>query len=58
MTRLLAAIVFLTLAAASAFACEWQKSASTDTQTRSVASQSVDDHSAPPPSTTADREPS
>lgn len=58
MTRLLAATVFLALAAAPAFACEWQKSASADTQTRTVASQPADDHSAPSPSMTADRKPS
>jgi hypothetical protein len=58
MTRLLAATVFLALAAAPAFACQWQKSASTESQTRTVASQPADDHSAPPPSGTADRKPS
>jgi hypothetical protein len=55
MTRLLAAAVFLTVAAAPAFACELEKSVSTDTQKRTVASQPANDHSTPPPRTTADR---
>jgi hypothetical protein len=58
MTRFLAATAFLALAAAPAFACEWQNSASTDTRTRTVASQPAADHSAPRPSTTTDRNPS
>ena len=56
MTRLLAAAVLLTMAAAPAFACELEKSVSTDTQKRTVASQP--DHSTPPPSATTDRKPS
>jgi hypothetical protein len=56
MTRLLAAAVLLTMAAAPAFACEIEKSVSTDTQKRTVASQP--DHSTPPPSATTDRKPS
>jgi hypothetical protein len=56
MTRLLAAAVVLIMAAAPAFACEFQKSVSTDTQKRTVASQH--DHSTPPPSATTDRKPS
>jgi hypothetical protein len=55
MTRLLAAAILLTMAAAPAFACD-QKSVSTDTQKRTVASQP--DHSTPPPSATTDRKPS
>jgi len=58
MTRLLVAAMCLTVVAAPAFACELQKSVSTDTQKRTVASQPADHHSTPPPSTTADRKPS
>ncbi len=58
MTRLLAAAMCLTIAAAPAFACELQKSVSTDTQKRTVASQPANDHSTPSPRTTADRKPS
>jgi hypothetical protein len=54
MTRLLAAAVLLTTAAMPAFACDYEKSVSTDTQKRSVASQPAD-HSTPAPSTTTDR---
>jgi hypothetical protein len=39
MIRLLAAAAFLGLAAAPAIACDFQKSVSTDTQKRAVASQ-------------------
>ncbi len=56
MTRLLAAAVLLTMAAAPVFACDLQKSVSTDVQKRTVASQP--DHSTPPPSTSTDRKPS
>ena len=56
MTRLLAAAVLFTMAGAPAFACDFQKSVSTDTQKRTVASQP--DHSSPPPSATTDRKPS
>jgi hypothetical protein len=55
MARLLAAAVLLTVAAAPAFACDWQKSASTDAQKRTVASQPAYDHSTPPSSTAASR---
>ena len=58
MTRLLTAAICLTIAAAPAFACEWQKSASTDTQKRTVASQPAASHSTPLPKATADRRPS
>jgi hypothetical protein len=58
MTRLFAAAMCLTVATAPAFACELQKSVSTDTQKRTVASQPASDHSTPPPRTTADRKPS
>jgi hypothetical protein len=57
MTRLLAAAVLLATAAAPAFACDLEKSVSTDTQKRTVASQPAD-HSTPAPSTTTDRKPS
>ena len=56
MARLLAAAVLLTFAAAPAFACDWQKSTSTDTQKRTVASQPAYNQSTPAPSTTAGRE--
>jgi hypothetical protein len=56
MTRLLAAAVVLAMAAAPAFACEFQKSVSTDMQKRTVASQP--NHSTPPPSAATDRKPS
>jgi hypothetical protein len=56
MTRFLAAAVLLAMAAAPAFACEFQKSVSTDPQKRTVASQH--DHSTPPPNATTDRKPS
>jgi hypothetical protein len=58
MIRLLAAAVLLTVATAPAFACDLEKSVSTDTQKRTIASQPADDHSTPPPRTTADRKPS
>ncbi len=58
MTRLLAAALFLTLAAAPAFACEFQKSVSTDTQKRTIASQPAHDPSPDPSSPTANRKPS
>ena len=48
MARLLAAAVLLAVAAAPAFACDWQKSASTDTQKQTVASQPTNNHSTPP----------
>jgi hypothetical protein len=53
MTRLLAAAVLLTAAIAPAFACDLEKSASTDAQKRTVASQPANDHSNSPPSGTA-----
>ena len=55
MARLLAAAVLLTIAAAPAFACDWQKSTSNDAQQRTVASQPAYDHSTPPPNTAAGR---
>jgi hypothetical protein len=55
MARLLAAAVLLTVAAAPAFACDWQKSTSNDTQQRTVASQPASDHSTPPPNTATGR---
>ena len=47
MARLLAAAVLLTLAAAPAIACDWQKSTSNDTQKRTAASQPAYNHSTP-----------
>jgi hypothetical protein len=58
MTRLLTAAVILALAAAPAFACEWQKSVSTDSKASTVASQPSDDQAVPPPSTGTDHTPS
>jgi hypothetical protein len=55
MARLLAAAVLLTVAAAPSFACDGQKSTSTDAQQRTVASQPAYDHSTPPPSMAAGR---
>ena len=55
MARLLAAALLLTVAAAPAFACDWQKSTSNDTQKRTVASQPSDNHSTPSPSTATGR---
>ncbi|MBV9786154.1 MAG: hypothetical protein JO264_20315 [Acidisphaera sp.] len=56
MTRLLAAAMLLALTAAPAFACNWNKSVSTDTQSRAVAAQSTDTHATtPPPSTSASK---
>jgi|tagenome__1003787_1003787.scaffolds.fasta_scaffold20672727_2 hypothetical protein len=55
MTRLIAAAVLLTAAAAPAFACELEKSASTDTQKRAVASQPNTHQTPLPPRTTTDR---
>jgi hypothetical protein len=55
MARLLAAAVLLAVAAAPAFACDWQKSTSTDTQKRTVASQPANDHATPPPSAAMSR---
>jgi hypothetical protein len=49
MTRLLAAAVLLSVAAMPAFACEWNKSAASDTHTSTVASQPSDDRAATPP---------
>jgi hypothetical protein len=48
MIRLLAAALFLTLAAAPAFACPWQ-SVTTDSKSSTVASQPTDDQATPPP---------
>jgi hypothetical protein len=58
MTRLLAAAMLLTVAAAPAFACELQKSVSTDTQKRVVTSQPAGERSAPAPRSAEDRKPS
>jgi hypothetical protein len=55
MDRLVAAAVLLAIAVAPAFACDWQKSTSTDTQKRTVASQPAYNQSTPAPSTTAGR---
>jgi hypothetical protein len=55
MIRLLAAGALLIVAAAPVFACELEKSVSTDSQKRVVASQPANDHTAPPPRSTADR---
>ncbi len=49
MTRLFAAAVLLSVAAMPAFACEWNKSAESDTHSSTIASQPSDDHPATPP---------
>jgi hypothetical protein len=50
MIRLFAAALLLSVAAMPAFACEWNKSAASDTHTSTVASQpSSDDRAATPP---------
>jgi hypothetical protein len=56
MTRLFAAAVFLIVAAAPAFACEWNQTVSTDGKSSTVAAQPSDDQGTPPPSTTADQQ--
>ena len=58
MIRLLVGTVLLTLATAPVLACEFQKSTSTDTQRRTVASQPANSHSISPQSTRVDRKPS
>jgi hypothetical protein len=58
MTRLFAAAMLLAVAAAPAFACELQKSVSTDAQKRLATSQPAGEHSAPPPRSAEDRKPS
>jgi len=50
MTRLFAAAVLFSVVAMPVFACEWNKSASTDSQSSTVASQPANDHATPPPS--------
>jgi hypothetical protein len=55
MARLLAAAMLFTVAAAPAFACEWEKSASTDMQKRTVTSQPAYNHSTPSQGTPASR---
>ena len=53
MTRFLAATMVLTAATFPAFACEWNKSASTGTQSNAVASRAAGDHAMTPPSNSA-----
>ncbi len=48
MIRLFAAALLLTALAAPAFACDWNKSASTDAKQSTVASQPASDQSAQP----------
>jgi hypothetical protein len=55
MTRLMIAAMLLTVSIAPAFACELEKSVSTDTKNRAVASQPGTQHAPPPPRTTTDR---
>jgi hypothetical protein len=57
MTRLLAAAMLLA-AAAPAFACDLEKSVSTDTQKRLVTSQPTNERAAPPPRSADERKPS
>jgi hypothetical protein len=54
MTRLFAAALLLAVAAAPAFACDLNKSVSTDPQSRTVTSQPTNDRANPPPNTSAD----
>jgi hypothetical protein len=56
MTRLLAAALLLTVAAAPAFACEWNKSVSVE-KPSTVASQPQGDQTSPPPAPSADQKP-
>jgi hypothetical protein len=58
MSRLLIAAVFVTMAAAPAFACPWSDTVSTDAKPSTVAAQPTDDHGTPPPATPADQKPS
>ena len=48
MTRLLAAALLLIATAVPAFACSWNQSASTDSQSKTAASQPADNHQPPP----------
>ena len=57
MSRLSAAAILLSLVAAPAFACPWEKSVTTDTVASTVASQPADDQGIPPPVTPADQKP-
>ena len=47
MTRLFAAALLLSAVAMPAFACEWNKSASSDVKSSTVASQPSGDHTTP-----------
>jgi hypothetical protein len=58
MTRLFVATMCLTIATAPAFACEVEKSASTETQKNTVASQPANNHSTPQSDKAADQKPS
>jgi hypothetical protein len=58
MIRLMIATMFFTVAVAPAFACEMEKSVSTDTKNRSVASQPAPQQTPLPPRATTDRKPS
>jgi hypothetical protein len=53
MTRFLAAAVLLTALTVPAVACEWNKSASTGTQSNAVASRAAGDHATTSPSNSA-----
>ncbi len=55
MTSLLAATMLLTVAALPAFACDWNKSASTNNRSSTVASQTANDHAAAPRSAPSNR---
>jgi hypothetical protein len=55
MTRLMIAATLLTVAVTPAFACELDKSVSTDTKNRAVASQPAPQQAPVPPRTTTDR---
>jgi hypothetical protein len=57
MTRLLAAALLLSLAAAPAMACSWNQSADADGKASKLAEQPADDQGAPPPAQTTDQKP-
>jgi opacity protein-like surface antigen len=58
MIRLLIAAVLLTAAVAPAIACEWNQTVSTDTKSKTVASQPSDDQTTPAPTPPASQKPS
>ena len=53
MIRFIAAGMLLIAATMPAFACEWNKTVSTDTRSSTIASQPANDQAPPPPSSQA-----